>query len=69
MPDRQVPREEDAASLGVDPNHFKDCSYAEPTTSRGVVVYDRTFREAFIRRGIGLENVGSRSNCPTVGIV
>ena len=69
MPDRQVLREEDAANLGVDPNYFKDCSDAVLMTSRGGNVYDRTFREAFIRPGIGLENWVSRSNYPAVGIV
>ena len=38
-------------------------------TTRGGAVYDRTFREAFLRPGVGLENWTSRSNFPALGLV
>ncbi|MGA1017177.1 MAG: hypothetical protein ACO3YY_04185 [Phycisphaerales bacterium] len=68
MPDRQVLSDADAERLGVNPRYFKDCSDAVLMTSRGGNVYDRTFREAFIRPGVGLENWVSRSNYPAVGM-
>jgi hypothetical protein len=68
MPDRQVLSDADAERLGVNPRYFKDCSDAVLMTSRGGNIYDRTFREAFIRPGVGLENWVSRSNYPAVGM-
>ncbi len=38
-------------------------------TSRGGYVYDRTFREGFIRPGLGRRNWLSRTNFPGVGTV
>jgi hypothetical protein len=38
-------------------------------TSRGGNVFDRTFKEAFIRPGFGPENWVSRSNYPALGVV
>lgn len=69
MPGRQVLSAEDAARLGVDPGYFKDCSDAVLLTSRGGARYDRTFMEAFLRPGLGLENWVSRSNYPALNIV
>jgi hypothetical protein len=69
LPGRQVINEEHARQLKVNPNYFKDCSDAVLMTSRGGNVYDRTFMEAFIRPGIGLQNWGSRSNYPALNVV
>ncbi len=69
MPGRQVLTEEHAKQLNVDPGYFKDCSDAFFMTSRGGNVYDRTFMEAFIRPGIGLDNWVSRSNYPALNVV
>jgi hypothetical protein len=69
LPGRQVLNEKQAAQLKVNANYFKDCSDAVLMTSRGGDVYDRTFMEAFIRPGIGLQNWGSRSNYPALNVV
>jgi len=69
MPGRQVLTEEQAKKLNVDPGYFKDCSDAYFMTTRGGNVYDRTFMEAFIRPGIGLDNWVSRSNYPALSVV
>lgn len=69
MPNRQVVSDEQAAALGVNPKYYKDCSDAFIMSSRGGNQYDRTFRESFIRPGIGLENWVSRSNYPALNVV
>ena len=69
MPGRAVLDAESAARLGVDPGYFRDCSDAVLLTSRGGLTYDRTFREAFLRPGVGLENWVSRSNYPALNLV
>ncbi len=69
MSGRQVLTEEQAKQLNVNPGYFKDCSDAFFMTSRGGNVYDRTFMEAFIRPGIGLDNWVSRSNYPALNVV
>jgi hypothetical protein len=69
MPGRQVLTEEQAKELNVNPGYFKDCSDVFFMTSRGGNVYDRTFMEAFIRPGIGLDNWVSRSNYPALNVV
>ncbi len=69
MPKRQVLTDEQAIELNVNPKYFKDCSDAVLMTSRGGNKYDRTFMEAFIRPGIGLQNWVSRSNYPALNIV
>jgi hypothetical protein len=69
LPGRQVLNEKQARQLKVNPNYFKDCSDAVLMTSRGGNVYNRTFMEAFIRPGIGLQNWGSRSNYPALNVV
>ncbi len=69
MPNRQVLTEEQARALGVDPKYFKDCSDAILMTSRGGNRYERTFMEAFIPPGIGLENWVSRTNYPALNVV
>jgi hypothetical protein len=69
MPGRQVLSDSDAARLGVNPRYFNDCSDAVLLSSRGGTIYDRSFREAFLRPGIGLGNWVSRSNYPALNIV
>lgn len=69
MPGRQVVDTERAKALGVDPGYFRDCSDAILMTTRGGDLYDRTFREGFLRPGLGLENWVSRSNYPALGVV
>lgn len=69
MPGRQVLTEEQAKTLKVNPKYFSDCSDAFFMTSRGGNRYDRTFMEAFIRPGIGLDNWVSRSNYPALNVV
>jgi hypothetical protein len=69
MPGRQVLTEEQAKALHVNPNYFRDCSDAYFMTSRGGSEYTRTFMEAFIRPGIGMDNWVSRSNYPALNVV
>jgi len=69
MPGRQILTEEQARKLNVDPGYFKDCSDAYLMTTRGGNIYARTFMEAFIRPGIGLDNWVSRSNYPVLNVV
>ena len=69
MPNRQVLTEEQAQALQVNPKYFKDCSDAVFMTSRGGNRYDRTFMEAFIPPGYGLQNWVSRSNYPALNVV
>ena len=69
MPNRQVLTEEQANQLNVNPKYFKDCSDVVLMTSRGGSGYDRSFMEAFIKPGIGLQNWVSRSNYPALNVV
>jgi hypothetical protein len=69
MPGKQVLTEKQAKELNVDPGYFRDCSDAFFMTSRGGNNYDRTFMEAFIRPGIGMDNWVSRSNYPALNVV
>jgi len=69
MPKRQVLTEKQAQQLNVNPKYFKDCSDVILMTSRGGSNYDRSFMEAFIKPGIGLQNWVSRSNYPVLNIV
>ncbi len=69
FPGRQVLSEAEAAEIRVDPKYFKDVSDAVLFTTRGGLRYDRTFPEAFLRPGVGLENWVSRTNYPAWNIV
>jgi len=69
LPGRQVVNEVQARALGVDPKYYRDCSDAVLVTSRGGNRYTRTFMEAFLRPGLGLENWVSRSNYPALNLV
>ncbi len=69
MPGRQILSTAQAAELRVNPKYFQDCSDAVLITSRGGVSYTRTFMEAFLRPGVGLENWVSRSNYPALNLV
>jgi hypothetical protein len=69
MPGRQVLNEEQAKAIRVDPKYFKDCSDVVLVSSRGGGRYTRTFLEAFVRPGLGMENWVSRSNYPALNLV
>jgi len=68
-PGRQVVNEEEAKTIGVDPGFFHDISDGVLMTSRGGMVYDRTFLESFVRPGPGLENWTSRTNYPAMNVI
>ena len=58
------------AGIGNDVKWLKnDCSDAVLMSSRGGDRYERTFMEAWLLPGIGLQNWVSRSNYPAYGIV
>lgn len=69
FPGRQVLSAEQAAAIQVDPRYFGDCSDGIFMTTRGGAGYDRTFLDAFVRPGIGLNNWVSRTNYPALGVV
>ncbi len=69
LPGRQVLTEAEARAINVDPGYFKDCSDAVLLTSRGGTKYDRTFLDAFLRPGLGMENWVSRSNYPALNVI
>ena len=69
MPGRQVLTDDEAKSLNVIAGYFKDTSDAIFMTSRGGVVYDRTFLDGFIRPGLGPQNWVSRTNYPALNVV
>ena len=69
MPGRQVLTAAQATELGVDPKYFQDCSDAVLVTSRGGNTFTRTFLDAVLRPGLGLENWVSRSNYPALNLV
>lgn len=69
FPGRQVLSEVQARAVHVDPQYFKDCSDAVLITSRGGTKFSRTFLEAFLRPGLGLQNWVSRSNYPALNLV
>lgn len=68
MPGRQVLTEEQAKSVRVNPAYFKDCSDAVLLSSRGGNHFDRTFMDAILRPGVGIENWVSRSNYPALNL-
>ena len=66
---RQVVTPEEAERIGVSVGSINDCSEPVLMTSRGGNVFDRTFREGFIRPGIGPQNWTSRTNYPVLNVV
>lgn len=69
MPGRRVVSEEMMTRMEGNAKYSGDCSDAVLLTTRGGTHYDRTFMEAFIRPGIGLNNWTSRTNYPARGVV
>lgn len=69
MPGRRVLTAEQAKAIKVHADYFSDCSDGIFMTTRGGKVYDRTFREGFLKPGIGLENWVSRTNYPALNVV
>lgn len=69
LPGRRILTTAQAGELGVDPKYFNDCSDGVLLSSRGGTVYDRSFREGFVRPGVGLSNWVSRTNYPACGLI
>lgn len=69
LPDRQIASEEQLKALQVDPSQYKGLSEPYLMTTRGGDQYDRTFMEAFIKPGIGLNNWNARCNFPALNVV
>jgi len=69
VPGRRVVSDEEMAQLGGIGQYAGDVSDAVLMSTRGGTVYDRTFMEAFVRPGPGLNNWTSRTNYPAHGIV
>jgi hypothetical protein len=69
MPGRRAITAEQAKEIGVDPGYFNDVSDTILMSTRGGGVYDRTFMEAFVAPGVGLENWTSRTNYPALNVV
>lgn len=69
MPGRRVVSVEEAQALGGEAQYSGDCSDVVLMATRGGTEYDRSFMEAFIRPGLGLENWTSRTNYPARGIL
>ena len=69
MPRRQVVTPEEAESVNVAPDFIYDCSDAVLMSSRGGNTFDRTFKEGFLRPGIGPQNWISRTNYPALNVV
>ena len=69
MKGRKVLSEAQAQRVGVHPKYFNDTSDAIFMSTRGGDTFDRTFLQALIRPGIGLQNWVSRSNYPALNVV
>lgn len=69
FPGRQVLDEEEARAVNVDPRYYKDVSDAVLFSTRGGSNYDRTYLDAYLRPGLGLENWVSRTNYPAWNVV
>lgn len=69
MPGRRILTPSQAKAIQVNPNYAGDCSDAVLLSTRGGSSYSRTFMEALIRPGPGLENWVSRTNYPALGIL
>lgn len=69
LPGRQAISEAEAKEIGVHPSYFKDTSDSVLLTTRGAGKIDRTFQEAFLRPGHGLNHWVSRDNYPCLNTV
>ncbi len=69
MPGRRVVSPDAAATFGGEAKYSGDCSDTVLMSTRGGNLYTRTFMEAFVRPGLGLENWTSRTNYMVRGIV
>ena len=69
LPDRQALTDAEAKSAKLREKIWRDCSETILMTSRGGKNVDRTFREGFIRPGLGPRNWTTRTNYPGMGIV
>ena len=66
---RQVVTAEEAKAANVHPDFIYDCSETVFMTSRGGQSFDRTFREGFVKPGIGAKHWISRTNYAAIGVV
>lgn len=69
LPHRQIASESQLKRLQVDAGQHKGLSEAFLMTSRGGNLYDRTFMEAFLRPGTGLNHWSARTNYPALNVV
>ena len=69
MPGRQALTDAEVEAAEFPPRSWRDCSDTVLMTSRGNNKIDRTFKEAFIRPGMGPKNWVTRTNYPGRGIV
>ena len=69
MPGRRILTPSQAKAIQVNPKYAGDCSDAVLLSTRGGSTYSRTFMEALIRPGPGLENWVSRTNYPALGVL
>ena len=69
MENRQVLSRQEAESLRADPEYFQDCSDVVLLSSRGGNRYQRSFMEALLRPGLGLQHWVSRTNFPALGLL
>jgi hypothetical protein len=69
FPKRKVLSDDEARAIGVNPAYFNDISDNIFMTSRGGILYNRTFMEGFVRPGEGLENWTSRTNYPALNVI
>lgn len=69
LPHRQIASEAELKDLKVDASQHKGLSEAFMMSSRGGNVYDRTFMEAFLRPGTGMNHWSARTNYPALNVV
>jgi hypothetical protein len=69
IPHRQIATDIELNELKVHPGQHKGLSESFFMTSRGGNVYDRTFMDAFIRPGIGINHWTARTNYPALNVV
>jgi hypothetical protein len=69
MPGRQALSDAEAKSINVSPNYYKDVSDAVFLTSRDGRTFRQTFRQAFIRPSLRLNEWVSRTGYPALNVV
>jgi hypothetical protein len=69
MPGRQAISDAEAKLIKVSPNYYKDVSDCVLLSSRDGHAFQQTFREAFIRPGLRLNEWVSRTGYPALNVV